>query len=144
MSEACHCCGGDVLQARVACLGVLTEMGLNIRIEASHHPSSSLAHPAWQAERFKPQMGESRKTGGYSTAAVPPPPPQIWDLEEANLILMGVFLWQGFVTLVFLIMEEGLSQVLILPHSSPISTKPPTSSVAVSLCFLPPPLIGLW
>lgn len=34
MSEACHCCGGDVLQARVACLGVLSEMGLDIRIGA--------------------------------------------------------------------------------------------------------------
>lgn len=74
-------------------------MGLNIRIEASHHPSSSLVHPADRLKDLKPQTGESRKLG-----LLHGPSSQIWDLEDANLILMGVFFSQGFVTLAFLIM----------------------------------------
>lgn len=67
MSEACHCCGGDVLQAGVACLGVLTESGLNIRIEAGHHPSSSLVHPADKLKDLRHKW-ENMKTGYFAAA----------------------------------------------------------------------------
>lgn len=64
-------------------------MGLNIRIEASHHPSSSLAHPADRLKDLSPKWVKAEKRGLLYRRG---PSPQIWDLEEANLILMGVFL----------------------------------------------------
>lgn len=85
---------------------VLTEMGLNIRIEASHHPSSSLLHPD---DRLKDLSPKWWKRGFTLRLWVPSSQTLDW---KVNLILIGVFCWHSVVKVTFLIMQ-GFSLCLI-------------------------------
>lgn len=87
--------------------------------------SSSLflsSPPRWQAERFKPQMV---KTGFTLRLWVPSSQTLDW---KVNLILIGVFCWQFGQSHI-----SYYARFLFVPHSSLISTKPPTSSAVASL-----------
>ena len=66
---------------------VLTEMGLNIRIEASHHPSSSLVHPAGKLKDLSHKW-RNMKTGSFCFCASNLSAERS---KKVNLIAMGVF-----------------------------------------------------
>lgn len=64
MSEACHCCGGDVLQARVACLGYSLKWDWTSE-KGGSHPSSPRVHPDDKQKDLSPKW---RKQGEVTVA----------------------------------------------------------------------------
>lgn len=110
---------------------VLTEMGLSIRIEAGHHPSSSLVHPADKAERFKPQTVK-RENGLLCFCGVHILS-RLWPKKKkVNLILMRVFADTVWSKSHSSLCNTSCREALFVPRSTLISTKPPTSSAAAS------------